>query len=534
MTDVCGSHFHSENQALGTTKPGARKATKLLSAALIGLTAIAIIGLAPLNQAFANSKYASIVIDAYTGEVLSSDRADKRLFPASLTKIMTLFMVFEALEKGQISLDERLPVSKRAAGMQPSKLHLKQGSTIRMEDAILALVTKSANDVAVVIAERLGGSEIQFARKMTERARRLGMASTTFRNASGLPNRYQRSTARDMATLGRVLISRYPEYYSYFSTRRFEYAGRKYRNHNRLLGSYDGVDGIKTGYINASGFNLVASAQKDGRRIIGVVFGGRTAARRNNHMVKLLDRGFATASRRNLVLAGIPPIPKARPSSTTVVAATVAEERLLQVAQMQKPEFVESPATAIAVASLAERAAVAEPQPDVAPEDMLTLEPSAALVPQPNEKPSATPRLVVAGSGPYVQPDATPNGQGDVSPNVDPAPELEQDHPVNNEIPVASIGTEPTALTSLLGGWSIQVGAFRSEDRTSAAIAKAVSLAPGLLSWAEPLIKPIVTGRGTLYRARLAGLDKDTARDACDQLERAGVGCLAVRNTTSQ
>ncbi|MEM6902292.1 MAG: D-alanyl-D-alanine carboxypeptidase [Pseudomonadota bacterium] len=500
-----------------------------LSALLAVATIVTLVSVGWTNPAQANSRYASIVIDAYTGEVLSSDRADKRLFPASLTKIMTLFMVFEALEQEKVSLDEELPVSKRAAGMPPSKLHLTAGRTIQLEDAVLALVTKSANDAAVVIAERLGGSEIQFARKMTDRARQLGMRNTTFRNASGLPNRYQKSTARDMATLGRVLISRFPEYYSYFSTRRFEYGGRKYRNHNRLLGSYDGVDGIKTGYINASGFNLVASAQKDGRRIIGVVFGGRTAARRNNHMVKLLDRGFATASRRNLVLAGVPPIPKARPSSTTVTAETVTEERLLQVAQMQKPVFVERARTAVAVASLAERAAVAEPQPDIAPEDMLELEASPAKDPGSD---TATPRLVIAGLGPFNGTQPSPNGQGDISPTDTRTTELEADHPVNN--PIASIGSKPTAITSLLGGWSIQVGAFRSEDRTSAAIAKAISLAPDLLSWAEPLIKPIVSGRGTLYRARLAGLDKETARTACDQLERAGVGCLAVRNLANQ
>ena len=286
---------------------------------LMAVTALAIITAASPKPAHANPKYGSIVVDAYTGEVLSEDMADKQLYPASLTKIMTLFMVFEALERKEIKLDDQLKVSKRAAGMPPSKLGLPVGSTIKMEDAILALVTKSANDVAVVIGEAIAGSEIQFARKMTDRARQLGMSRTTFRNASGLPNRYQRSTARDMATLARVMISRFPDYYTYFSTRSFAYKGRSYRNHNKLLGHYDGVDGIKTGYINASGFNLVASAQRDGRRIIGVVFGGRTSARRNNHMVKLLDRGFETANSRSLVLAGTPPIPTRRPGANATL-----------------------------------------------------------------------------------------------------------------------------------------------------------------------------------------------------------------------
>ena len=185
---------------------------------LMAVTALAIITAASPKPAHANPKYGSIVVDAYTGEVLSEDMADKQLYPASLTKIMTLFMVFEALERKEIKLDDQLKVSKRAAGMPPSKLGLPVGSTIKMEDAILALVTKSANDVAVVIGEAIAGSEIQFARKMTDRARQLGMSRTTFRNASGLPNRYQRSTARDMATLARVMISRFPDYYTYFSS----------------------------------------------------------------------------------------------------------------------------------------------------------------------------------------------------------------------------------------------------------------------------------------------------------------------------
>ncbi len=496
-------------------------------------------GLALMTTAFAvapkvadaNPRYASIVVDAYTGEVLSSDRADKQLYPASLTKIMTLFMVFEALERKEIRLTDELPVSKRAAGMPPSKLHLRAGSTIKLEDAIYALVTKSANDVAVVVAEALGGSEIQFARKMTDRARQLGMSRTTFRNASGLPNRYQKSTARDMATLGRVLISRFPDYYTYFSSRRFTYNGRNYRNHNKLLGSYNGTDGIKTGYINASGFNLVASAQRDGRRIIGVVYGGRTSARRNNHMVNLLDRGFAEARRRNLVLAGTPPVPKRRPGSEPADPLAIASARVVQVARMAKPQFA-TPAPI----TLAENTAATAPQPDVAPEDMLNL---PAI---PGQKPSADihdntgtqTRLVVAGLGalpPSPSDRALAAGQGDISPNETLNGSAGADGTLSG---LARLSEQPAPLTSLLGAWSVQVGAFRTEDRTEAAIKSAVELAPNLLSWAEPLAKPLVTGRGTLYRARLAGLDEDTARNACRELERRGMGCLVIQNVPAR
>jgi len=193
----------------------------------------------------ATARYASIVVDADSGQVLHAVNADTRNYPASLTKMMTLYMLFEQLEKGAMTLDQALPVSKRAAGMPPSKLGLKQGGSIKVEDAILALTTKSANDVAVVVAEALGGTEINFAKLMTARAQEIGMTRSTFRNASGLPNRGQKSTARDMVRLAKALMEDFPQYYHYFSRTSFSYNGRTYRNHNRLLKSYNGTDGIK-------------------------------------------------------------------------------------------------------------------------------------------------------------------------------------------------------------------------------------------------------------------------------------------------
>ncbi len=257
------------------------------------------------SPAGANPKYAAFVMDATTGQVYFARNADRKRYPASLTKIMTLYMVFQALDNGKLTLDQPLTVSRRAAGQPPSKLGLKAGRTITVKEAIHALSVKSANDVAVVVAEAIGGTEANFARIMTQRARAIGMKSTTFMNASGLPNSKQRSTARDMAMLGKAMLDRFPHHYGYFSELTYKHGKRTYRNHNKLLRSYEGMDGIKTGYIRASGFNLVASAERDGVRLIGVVFGGKTGQSRNSHMVSILNRSWARA-RTNSTIAALP------------------------------------------------------------------------------------------------------------------------------------------------------------------------------------------------------------------------------------
>jgi D-alanyl-D-alanine carboxypeptidase len=237
-------------------------------------------------------KYASIVVDAETNEVLHARHADDPRYPASLTKAMTLYMVFDALKSGEIKLNEQLVVSRHAASQPPSALRLKPGSTISVSDAIRALVTKSANDVAVVIAERLGNSESRFGTLMTARAKSFGMTRTTFRNASGLPNTRQLSTARDMAILAERLLEDHADYYHYFSTDNFRWGKREYGNHNKLLKTVKGVDGIKTGYTRASGFNLMASAERDGRRVIAIMFGGSTSKSRNAHVTDLIEAAY--------------------------------------------------------------------------------------------------------------------------------------------------------------------------------------------------------------------------------------------------
>jgi D-alanyl-D-alanine carboxypeptidase len=298
-----------------TIKPG------LLSFLFIVLFGIALIG----GMSLAQARYAAIVMDADNGKVLYAINPDTRNYPASLTKMMTLYMVFEALERGRLTLSTKLTVSRRAAGMSPSKLGLKKGETITVEAVILALVTKSANDAAVVVAEALGGTEVKFARMMTTRARELGMRRTTFRNASGLPNRRHRSTARDMATLARQLIQNFPKEYRYFSRQQYTFRGRKFLNHNSLLRSFPGTDGIKTGYIRASGFNLAVSAKRGDRRLIAVVFGGRTAKSRDKHIAKLLERGFKKIAHSAKTTIALKPNPARRvatipPASSVLVA----------------------------------------------------------------------------------------------------------------------------------------------------------------------------------------------------------------------
>ena len=252
------------------------------------------------------SRYASIVVDADSGQVLHARHANTKRYPASLTKLMTLYLTFEALENGRLKLGQELTASKRAAGMPPSRLGLKQGDKIKVRDIVLALVVKSANDAAVVIAEELGGTEINFGKIMTAKAKALGMKRTSFRNASGLHNRYQKSTAHDMARLATALLRDFPEYYHYFSSKSFAHGQRTYRNHNSLLRYYEGADGMKTGYVRASGFNLVASAERGDRRVIGVVFGGKSARSRDAHMRTLLDRGFKQMTRAVVKIPGPP------------------------------------------------------------------------------------------------------------------------------------------------------------------------------------------------------------------------------------
>ena len=240
--------------------------------------------------------YSDLVLDANSGNVLHETNADGRRHPASLTKIMTLYLLFEQLEAGKLKLDSPLKVSKEAADQSPTKLGLKPGSTLAVEDAIKGMVTRSANDAAVVVAEAIAGDEDEFAKLMTRKAQALGMTRTVYKNASGLPDDDQVTTARDQATLGRAIQERFPRYYKYFSTRSFNFRGQSISNHNHLLGRVEGVDGIKTGYIGASGFNLVTSVHRGNRYLVAVVMGGSSAGSRDARMRELINDKIARAS----------------------------------------------------------------------------------------------------------------------------------------------------------------------------------------------------------------------------------------------
>ncbi len=256
------------------------------------LAILVLAGLAMTATMAEAAKYAAIVIDAATGRTLHQVNADAPRYPASLTKMMTLYMAFEAIEAKKLRLDQRIPVSVRAAGMAPSRLGLNAGETLTVRQAILGLVTKSANDAAAALGEALGGTETNFAAQMTKRAHALGMTNTTFRNASGLPNPKQITTARDMATLARALYRDYPQHYEFFKTAEFTFKGITHRNHNRLLAGFEGTDGLKTGFIRASGFNLAASVDRNGQRLFGVVLGGESSGWRDARMMSLFDQAY--------------------------------------------------------------------------------------------------------------------------------------------------------------------------------------------------------------------------------------------------
>jgi len=441
--------------------------------------------LAPQQIAAARSiqsdpRYAAIVVDVNTGRILYSRSADRLRYPASLTKIMTIYMIFEALRDGKITKKTRMKVSSHAAGQAPSKLGLRPGQTISVDAAIRALVTKSANDVAAVVAEHLGGTESAFARQMTARSRALGMSNTTFRNASGLPNRSQKTTARDMARLGEAIIRDFPKLYKYFSTRSFSYRGRRYGNHNRLLGKYRGVDGIKTGYTRASGFNLTASVRADNRHVIAVVMGGPTGRQRNNHMRYLLNRFVKQASTRTI---------RVRIDVANMPAPPPRPYRPIQIATNE----LEVPATR---PQLAMGSATGNPQRGVVALSVSVPETFAALE-QSQQATQAAPASPPGAEPPVQQAQAS--------------------------------GSAPDTLASRIENqWLIQVGAYGQESAAADRLNQARTAAANILAHGNAYTEPVVKNEQTLYRARFRGFDRDTAKKACKALKRAKFSCLPM------
>lgn len=438
-----------------------------------------------VESAQANSKYAAFVYDANKGKVLFARNADKYRYPASLTKMMTLYMVFDAIDAGKITLSTRMKVSKRASGMSPSKLYLKSGSTIRVKDAILALVTKSANDVAVVIAEHLAGSEIKFAKKMTRKARSIGMSRTTFANASGLPNTRQRTTARDMARLGLSLRQSHPRSFKYFSTRSFRYGKRAYRNHNRLLGRVGGVNGIKTGYTRASGFNLVTNVETNGRHMVAVVLGGKTGRSRDAHMTSLINRYIKKASRKN----------RNRKIQPLLVASSVKKNAKAKTVALVNP-----------------------PIPKIKPQ--ITIQEAAKKPPQTpkqpdNPVPQSNPVVVVANTVTDNKLEQGSQGpQGETTPVAPPS------------IKPASAQTASAPVTKPQG-WKIQLSATPNLTAAKEMLAEASAKGGTVLARKTPYTETIKKGNNTLYRVRFAGFaDQHTARQACVFMKRKKYNCI--------
>jgi D-alanyl-D-alanine carboxypeptidase len=518
----------------------------------------------------------STVVDGNTGRVLYASAAEALRHPASLTKIMTLYLLFERLEAGRIKLDTPLKVSERASEQAPTKLGLKPGQTVAVEDAIKAVVTKSANDAAVAIAENLAGDEPEFAKLMTQKARALGMERTTYVNASGLPDDDQITTAADQALLGRAIQERFPRYYKYFSTEEFVYHGAAMRNHNHLLG-VGGVDGIKTGYTRASGFNLVTSVHRDGRYIVAVVMGGRSASQRDARMRELINDHIKEASLRHtaptiaekieraeqrgeaqsvaaakVALSVHPNAPAADAAAKATSGATVGSSDPIQprlvrtityrtapvptAPMMPMPALVatttlpppaapaptsEPPANIVVAstepAAVATAVKVVSVKSDAAKSDFAKFEPA-----KPEAVKAAAVKVEAADAMPNAEPAKADAGKSEPAKTGSAKSELSKDE-------IAALVTAPPPAHAH-SGWQIQIGAFDGEDEAEQHLSEAQLKLPRMLATADRFTERVQKGDKALFRARFAGFDRATAEAACRQLKRSDIACMAVKN----
>ena len=443
---------------------------------------------APQAQSADNARYAAIVVDAESGEVLFARHADSRRYPASITKVMTLYLAFEALAEGKIKLDDVITVSPRAASQPPSKLGLAAGQTITVDDAMRATAVRSANDMAMALAEHIGGSQDRFAAQMTLKARELGMTQTRYVNPNGLPDARQLTSARDLAILARAVMRDYPQYYRYFGLHDWAYNGRDYRNTNGLLRGGNGYDGMKTGYTNASGYNLAASAVRDGRRIITIVLGGRSTASRNAHVAALMDTGFE--------------VERARARGETIqVAQAFFEARgfgigpdnngPIEYAAVADDEDGETGAGSSAPpAGYVTYAAL--PAAPVQP---------ARVTPPPSERAAERPADVTA----------ILNGGSSVAPPPRPRP------------PARPPAREPAREPA--GRWSVQVGAFRDETIARDWLTEVNRRFRSQFASAERTVQ----NASGWYRSRFTGMTEQGAQAACAALSERRVTCMVVR-----
>lgn len=461
------------------------------------------------------NKYAAYVLDAETGMILYSRNKNKSLHPASLTKLMTLLMVFDALDRNNLELYSRVRISKHAASMVPSKLNLPVGSTIKIEDAIYALVTKSANDVAVAIAEKLGGTEKNFSAMMNKKARKIGMRNTRFRNASGLHDPRQVSTAKDMATLARTMVTKYKKHYHYFATDKFTYKGKTYRSHNKLMKTYDGMDGMKTGYIRPSGFNLVASAVQNDRRLIGVVFGGKTGNSRNAHMKKILDDAFLKINGIYIAKKDIP-LPQHKPTHSIQLASNdnintkaYDSSKLSKNRNHNKNKLASLAHKTEMPAAITKRLLL--PQEE-------TEEPrySRWNMLDSSQENSMFNRMIGEGDYDITVRNRIETGLIAISAQLrNNATQGEQISQNNPALEISKIEPSAAPTTSSDNTWAIQIGAFTTRERTEKAITRSINALPASLRISNRLIAPIKTDQGWIYRGRLKGFTKKSANKAC-------------------
>lgn len=450
-------------------------------------------------------KYSAIVVEAGTGAVLFEKYAGEQRFPASLTKMMTLYLLFDELEAGRLSLDSRLAVSSRAAGQPPSKLGLGTGSTIDVDSAIKALVVNSANDVAVVVAEAISGTEAKFASKMTEKAVSLGMKRTLFKNASGLPNPVQKTTARDVATLSRRLMRDFPQYYPYFSTVRFTWNERTYLTHNSLVRTYPGAEGLKTGYTRVSGFNLATSAERDGRKLVGVVMGGRSVRSRDQHMKDILDAAFEALRHSPALVAAAPEVftPRLKP---TLVA---------ELARQKEARLAASKASAGATLLASAAPAAAAPAPGAEAADVI--------------------RSLILAAGDTSGPAMPEEGLDVTSSGAD----IATDEPEMAELAALDPALSPESAEGDSDGdfngmatWSVQVGAYSTRALAETELKTATTITK-LQSHAQS-IEPYKDASGKdLFRARFVSLTAGEASDVCETLKASGRACFVANESAA-
>ncbi|MFZ5618907.1 MAG: D-alanyl-D-alanine carboxypeptidase family protein [Pseudomonadota bacterium] len=439
------------------------------------------------RKSSAAPKYAALVIHAESGDVLFERYADARRYPASLTKMMTLYLLFDELEAGRLTLDSELSVSSQAAGQPPSKLGLTAGSKIDVESAIEALVVKSANDVAVVVAEGISGSEWKFAQAMTAKAQELGMRNTTFKNASGLPNSKQMTTARDLATLGQRLLQDHPDYFRYFSTREFAWNGRTYSTHNSLVKTFEGTDGFKTGYTQRSGFNLVTSAQRDGTRLIGVVLGGRSVRTRDAHMKEILTTAFADVAAEPMLIAALhrsTPTPRLKPT-------LVAELQLKNAAPTIAGNEELRRELTIAAASFGPVGSPAEDSAKDGGDELGAL-------------------IAAANSDDFNEYERVRLSA--LTPNEDMLGEGDFDD---------------------LSQWSVQIGAYTTKEMAQKEL-EAAAIAAGLVERARSVAAMPKGDGATLYRARFTHLSEADAAATCEKIRAAHLSCFSLLEASAQ